>query len=215
MDSRLRSFEDALIVRNVVSRTLTSMEHATPEAMKDYLHEHPDADPKNHKVKKPSGGKAPKGESGGKPPIKDLVQNTKRLSDTVTKMSDQLGKLRSSFDKATGDRHGGERAKQIATKINDAYSHAIGAAETSLTHAQSAINLARKHGASEDDISRVEGVLEDAQKAVKEAKGSKHHEPVEGNFNDRMQVRAKAESAVDIERLVGALHHSVQLLSSG
>lgn len=56
MDSRLRSFEDALIVRNVVARTLTAMEHATPEALKKYLHEHPDADPKNHRVKQQGGG---------------------------------------------------------------------------------------------------------------------------------------------------------------
>ena len=56
MDSRLRSFEDALIVRNVVARTLSAMEHATPEALRKYMHEHPDADPKNHTVKKPSDG---------------------------------------------------------------------------------------------------------------------------------------------------------------
>jgi len=30
----------------------TAMEHATPESMKKYLHDHPGADPKNHSVKK-------------------------------------------------------------------------------------------------------------------------------------------------------------------
>jgi hypothetical protein len=30
----------------------TAMEHATPEALREYLHEHPNADPRNHHVKK-------------------------------------------------------------------------------------------------------------------------------------------------------------------
>lgn len=35
----------------------TAMEHATPAAREKYLHDHPNADPKNHKVKSEGGGK--------------------------------------------------------------------------------------------------------------------------------------------------------------
>ena len=69
MDPLLRSFEDAVIARNVVARLKGAMEHATPEALKKYLHEHPDADPSNHRVKKQEGGGGQsKGELHGKYP---------------------------------------------------------------------------------------------------------------------------------------------------
>lgn len=34
-------------------RRKMAMEHASPEAKKKYLHDHPDADPKNHSVRRP------------------------------------------------------------------------------------------------------------------------------------------------------------------
>src|SRR5262252_4919625 len=46
------AFEEALIAQRVADRVMTSMEHNSPEALKQYLHEHPDADPSKHKVKK-------------------------------------------------------------------------------------------------------------------------------------------------------------------
>lgn len=55
--SDLREFQDALLVRNIVSKTVRAMEHSSPEEMKKYLHDHPGADPKDHKVAKPGGGK--------------------------------------------------------------------------------------------------------------------------------------------------------------
>jgi len=60
-------------VRNVAARFLQSMEFQTPEAMKEYLHEHPGADPKNHWVaekeeeKAPSSGAVPKSKPMAKP----------------------------------------------------------------------------------------------------------------------------------------------------
>ena len=58
---------------NVAKRFLQAMEFTTPEAMKEYLHEHPGADPKNHWVaekeeeKAPSSGAVPKSKPMAKP----------------------------------------------------------------------------------------------------------------------------------------------------
>jgi hypothetical protein len=49
----------------VTARYLSAMEHSSPEALKEYLREHPGADPKNHSVSK---GKGDKG--GDKPKVK-------------------------------------------------------------------------------------------------------------------------------------------------
>jgi soluble cytochrome b562 len=190
------------------------MEFPSEKARKDYLREHPDADPSNHTVKKNQGGGG-KAETGGKPPIKQMVQDTKRLSDTVTKMSDQLSKLQKSFDTAVHSKGGAERAKTLGDKINNAYSHAVMSAETSFTHAESAINIARKHGASEDEIDRVESILKDAKKAVTDSKKDGYDKPIEGKFGDGFAVRVKVDNVGEIEKLVGALQHSIQLLSNG
>jgi hypothetical protein len=190
------------------------MEFPSEKARKDYLREHPDADPSNHTVKKNQGG-AGKAETGGKPPIKQMVQDTKRLSDTVTKMSDQLGKLQKSFDTAVHSKGGAERAKTLGDKINNAYSHAVMSAETSFTHAESAINIARKHGASEDEIDRVESILKDAKEAVTDSKKDGYDKPIEGKFGDGFAVKVKVDNVGEIEKLVGALQHSIQLLANG
>jgi len=50
MSTIVRDFELALLVDRVVNRF--AMEHDSPDALKEYLKEHPGADRKNHKVKK-------------------------------------------------------------------------------------------------------------------------------------------------------------------
>jgi len=50
--SEVREFKDALLARSVISRYVGAKEFSTEEARKEYLHEHPGADPKNHTVKK-------------------------------------------------------------------------------------------------------------------------------------------------------------------
>ena len=70
--------QDIRIAHRVVARYLYGTEFATEEALKDYLHEHPDADPRNHSVAKPKKEKA-KGEEesnkgGKKPSLKERLQ---------------------------------------------------------------------------------------------------------------------------------------------
>ena len=59
----LKAFEHELLIRRVASRYVGAMEHATPEAMKKYLKEHPGADKSNHKVKKQDGEKGGGGDA--------------------------------------------------------------------------------------------------------------------------------------------------------
>ena len=60
----LESFEQTLRVRRVAGRFMEAMEFNTPEAMKEYLKDHPNADPKKHSVKKKDeGGAKSKGEA--------------------------------------------------------------------------------------------------------------------------------------------------------
>jgi len=60
----VREFENSLIASKVASRFVEAKDFPTEQALKDYLRDHPKADPKNHKVtiirdyKKPP--KAPK-----------------------------------------------------------------------------------------------------------------------------------------------------------
>jgi len=52
MTSKLTEFKNAVLVRNVVARVLEATEFDSPEALKKYLHDHPDADKSKHSVKK-------------------------------------------------------------------------------------------------------------------------------------------------------------------
>ena len=69
--------QDIRIAHRVVARYLYGTEFATEDALKDYLHEHPDADPRNHSVAKPKKEKA-KGEDdkgNKKPSLKERLQS--------------------------------------------------------------------------------------------------------------------------------------------
>jgi hypothetical protein len=57
-----RPSETSPMVRNVAARFLQAMEFTSPETMKEYLHQHPGADPKNHWVKDKEEAEGPKSE---------------------------------------------------------------------------------------------------------------------------------------------------------
>lgn len=52
MTTELEEFKYGLLLRRVASRFTEAMEHSSPEAMKEYLKEHPNADKSKHTVKK-------------------------------------------------------------------------------------------------------------------------------------------------------------------
>lgn len=53
MSKTASAFRHVLTVRNVVARYVGATEFSSPEALKKYLHDHPDADKSKHTVKKP------------------------------------------------------------------------------------------------------------------------------------------------------------------
>jgi hypothetical protein len=57
--------EPPTTAQKVAARFLQAMEFSTPEAMKEYLHEHPQADPSNHWVKTKDEAHGPKDNGGG------------------------------------------------------------------------------------------------------------------------------------------------------
>lgn len=71
----------------------TAMEHSSPEALKQYLKDHPDADPKNHTV-----GKAKKDS-----PSKKSLESSELSSDTKKSISAKMDESPDSFrDKSPG-----------------------------------------------------------------------------------------------------------------
>lgn len=75
LEESIRSFQAAM----VVARHKLAMEFSSPEALKDYLHEHPKADPKKHHVKREDGGL-----SSGSSSLK--VKPPKELGDEIAKV---------------------------------------------------------------------------------------------------------------------------------
>ena len=71
--------------RQVLARYFEAMEFDTPEALKKYMHDHPDADPHNHSVKKHEDKKdSEKADSESKKhPEHDHTEHTKKLDDEI------------------------------------------------------------------------------------------------------------------------------------
>jgi hypothetical protein len=90
MSKELIAFKQAILTRRVVARYMSKvgMEHDTPEAMKEYLKDHPGADKSNHTVKKQDDGgeKKPesKSEEGGK------KEESKGKGNSLTRKLDRL-----------------------------------------------------------------------------------------------------------------------------
>lgn len=133
--SDLREFQDALLVRNIVAKTVRAMEHSSPEEMKKYLHDHPNADPKDHKVAKPGGGG--KGESTGKPSPADAKKALKS-SIEGEKSKAKMNRLRDQFDRMTSYKHNDPaKAKEVSAKLTEEGKKHLSNAEESLKHIES------------------------------------------------------------------------------
>jgi phage shock protein A len=173
------------------------MEHSSPEALKEYFHEHPNADPKNHHVEK-----SDKGSAKSKSTVQQFTKSTELLYDTVAKMKDQISKLQGTFEKAVGYHGDKEKAQKAAEKINYAYQHATGSAETALHHAQSALNLAKSMGADSLNVQRVEKYLEETKKTLDEAKAGNSSKDIKGDHSESLAVRSKVETVAELEHSV-------------
>jgi len=74
MMNELIEFKFAVMARKVASRYLFAMEHPTPEAMKQYLKDHPNADPANHSVKKEEKDEGKAKEESSQPKLAEKVE---------------------------------------------------------------------------------------------------------------------------------------------
>jgi hypothetical protein len=101
MSKTASAFRHALTVRNVIVRYVgvsdrVATEFSSPEALKKYLHDHPDADKSNHTVKKPKGDK----------PSSDNTQHHAEAAKADTrkhetqKQFDDMKSLKSKVDNA-------------------------------------------------------------------------------------------------------------------
>lgn len=132
----LRNFQDALLKHRVVARFLakTAMEHATPEAMRSYLHDHPDADPKNHKVKKDKGGGGSTGDtSADSSKAESRSKETGKLHDEMKSLKSKVENAdpsaKKKFDRAYDKLHeNGEAAAKSAEKLLKKFEGAEGEA---------------------------------------------------------------------------------------
>lgn len=73
--------------RRVVARFLGATEHDSPEALKKYLHEHPDADKSKHTVKKDKSESKDEDEEFGEYP--DFGGAAKQILDAVKGLKDK------------------------------------------------------------------------------------------------------------------------------
>jgi len=83
----------------------TAMEHSSPEALKNYLKDHPNADPKNHTVSKG------KGDQGGSKPLpnkmKGLSSNSQKEMDSWLKPNAKNYSPKDFVGKKTKEKDGG------------------------------------------------------------------------------------------------------------
>jgi len=97
----LRAFQDAILVRRLIARMRTSMEHSSPEAMKEYLHEHPGADKSNHHVRKKDEKSKAKEETSSSPGRKSKDLFSKEEIDKLPEKAKQpTGDIKKIYEQA-------------------------------------------------------------------------------------------------------------------
>lgn len=106
----MSAFENLLAAQRVAKRF--AMEHDSPEAMKQYLQEHPDADRRKHKVKKAPKEKKPRDED---PRAKSKALINKAQKATKGKPAYTAWKNLSRHLREKGDVEGANRADAEAS----------------------------------------------------------------------------------------------------
>lgn len=114
--SLVPQLSERTLSNRVVARFVLATEHPSEEARKDYLKDHPGADPKNHTVKKDDGGSKKAPDSSGD--LKSKADKAHKMMDDLTKdftldKGDVAG-LKADIDKAlkSGDEKKLQRLKE-------------------------------------------------------------------------------------------------------
>lgn len=102
----------------VTARFLEAMEHSSPEALKEYLHEHPNADPKNHSVGKGKGEDKPKAHPADHPGAQKGKMNAAKADMAARKLYE-------SEDKMIKDVKDPKKADAVIAKYKKSFQGAI------------------------------------------------------------------------------------------
>jgi hypothetical protein len=111
---------DPRLVTRVAARFMRATEFPSQEALKEYLHEHPGADPSNHSVKKPGEEKSESGGGEGKKeePKKPAKERAKELRPKIDAVYDDLKKAKNDFQNPYGK---DGKSKSDETKKGEAH----------------------------------------------------------------------------------------------
>lgn len=123
MAKEILDFQNALLTRRIVARTISSMEHATPEARKEYLHEHPGADPKNHSVKKETESGKGKEKDEGKfdsKAVEKFIKSTHGVANAARKSIEGARRFKKTYDSGNAYKGDKDKAKANGAKIDEA-----------------------------------------------------------------------------------------------
>jgi hypothetical protein len=143
-----------------------AMEHDSPEALKEYLKEHPNADKSNHTVKKQDeSAKKQDEKEGGKSSIKDLKPNgsrdergdyTKALSDATheaTKKLEDLGDVVKDYDP--------DKFEAVAKSIGSELDKMAEVAKNALDNPMKASGFEEGYKKVMDAVSEAQSILSD------------------------------------------------------
>jgi hypothetical protein len=114
------------MVLRVAARSMEAMEHATEEARKKYLQDHPNAKPSNHKVKKTQGRAKKDGEAVDNPPEAAAAKAKTREAETAKHFEDIKG-LKVKYER--GDAGAKKKVNTLYGKIFDNGEKAVKEAE--------------------------------------------------------------------------------------
>lgn len=213
MDRLLREFQDALLTRRVASNFLNrkAIEFPTEEARKKYLHEHPDADPQNHTVKKDTEGQKDNGPSSFGDPKKYKATLKKQVE--VGNKAKAFDRLYKQYDRVEHGykTHDPDKAKEVAGKLHEEAKALHEGVKNAVEEAEDLLKKVKDHNpegappewrkAQDHRIKALEGSISKAKESLKDLGDKVHSKPDKSH-----EVRYLAEASKDATAALDSLY---------
>jgi len=170
-------FRQAGLIKRVAARF--AMEHSSPEELKDYLHEHPGADPKNHHVEKKDNKPSSGGDDKASKEFMRHGQNAEKKLKAISRFAEQA------------DKQDGPKAKEALDKTHAAGSelHDLGVQLHKKLSGMKSKSADKEFGYMKGSLKKLEDALSDAKE------GSMH------GFSAKAIAKAADELYGDIHRV--------------
>ncbi len=196
MSKELREFQNALIARRVLARSVLAMEHATEKARKNYLHEHPNADPKDHSVaKKEKAG--PSGQEGHSKKVNKHIGDALKASAAASKSIESVQRFKKTYDTAMGYKGDKDRAKANVEKMDSASKDLSKHHQGVMDQAKIALDSFDGVTLTDDQknvLTHVSRALHKADEVRRKTINSERYtEPLKSDFASRLQVSDKVD----------------------